>query len=90
MGVAPQTTGNELKLYGISYDLISNHGVSIKSIINPDKSKDGVDSSCQKVDFCGVPFNIGSENNTPVDARIAWSQVQGESHFFITFFKQNI
>lgn len=81
MGVTPQTTGNGSELYGISYDLMPDHGVPIKSIINPGKSKDGVDFFCHEVDFRGVPFNIGSENNTPVDARIACWQFQGKNNF---------
>jgi len=78
MGVTPQTVGNSLKPYGMIYDLIKNHRVGVKLIINPSKAKDGIDFSHNGIDYRGGPFVIDAGYRTAaVNARIAYWQSQG-------------
>jgi len=78
MGVTPQTIGNGLKPYGMLYDLIKNHRVSVLWSINPSKSKDGVDFSHNGIAYKGGPFIILADFITPeVNARINYWQSQG-------------
>lgn len=78
MGVTPQTIGNGLKPYGMLYDLIKNHKVSVLWAINPAKSKDGVDFVHNGVSYRGGPFIIPADFRTPdVNARITHWQSQG-------------
>jgi len=78
MGVTPQTAGNALKPYGMMYDLIKNHRVGVKLIINPTKAKDGIDFSHNGIDYRGGPFIIPAGFRTPaVNARITYWQSQG-------------
>ena len=58
MGVTPQTTANGLKPYGMMYDLVKNYNVPIKWVINPSKTKDGVDLAHNGVAYKGGPFII--------------------------------
>lgn len=78
MGVVPQTVGNALKPYGLVYDLIRNYGVPVKWIVNPDKTKDGVDFVYNGREFRGGPFIIPAPFRTAaVNDRIAYWQTQG-------------
>lgn len=78
MGVVPQTVGNALKPYGMIYDLIRNHGVPIKWIIEPTKGKDGIDFSHEGKDFRGGPFIISAPyRTTAVNSKIVYWQGQG-------------
>lgn len=43
MGIAPQTTSNALLPYGMLYELLKNHPLEVKWIINFQKKKDGID-----------------------------------------------
>lgn len=58
MGERPQTHNNTLKAYGLLYDLLKNHEIVIKWIINPDKEKDGIDFSCGEKDYRSGAFLI--------------------------------
>lgn len=78
MGVTPQTVGNGLKPYGLIYDLLNNYQVPIKWVINPSKTKDGIDFSHNGVDYKGSAFIIPAEYRTPaVNAAIASWEAQG-------------
>lgn len=78
MGVTPQTANNALKPYGMIYDLIKNHRVGVKWVINPSKAKDGVDFIHNGVSYRGGPFIIPADFRTPaVNARITYWQGQG-------------
>jgi Bacterial Ig domain/Disaggregatase related repeat len=78
MGVVPQTIGNGLKPYGMVYDLVKNQNVPIKWVINPLKTKDGVDFSHNGVAYKGGPFLIPAAYRTAaVNARIVYWQSLG-------------
>jgi hypothetical protein len=78
MGVVPQTIGNGLKPYGMVYDLVKNQNVPIKWVINPSKSKDGVDFSHNGIAYKGGPFIIPAAYRTAaVNARIVYWQSLG-------------
>jgi hypothetical protein len=78
MGIVPQTNGNALKPYGMVYDLVVNHKVAIKWVINPSKTKDGTDFTHAGVDYKGGPFIIEAVyRSASVNARIAYWQSQG-------------
>ncbi len=65
MGIPTQTIGNSLKPYGLVYELIKKHNVSIKWAINPNKVKDGIDFSHEGVDYRGGTFIIPVEFISP-------------------------
>ena len=74
----PNTIGNGLKPYGLIYDLLRNFNVPIKSIINPAKTKDGVDFTYNGVQYKGGTFIIpGQFRNAAVNARITYWIGQG-------------
>ncbi|WP_207492125.1 PKD domain-containing protein [Aridibaculum aurantiacum] len=78
MGVVPQTVGNGLKPYGLVYDLLKNHNVPVKWVINPSKGKDGVDFSHNGTLYAGGTFVIPAEYRTPaVNAVLASWAAQG-------------
>ena len=78
MGVIPQTYSNGVKPWGMLHDLIKNHRVQVKWIINPLKVKDGIDFSHNNIDYRGGTFIIPSKYRTAaVNARIAYWQAQG-------------
>ncbi len=78
MGVVPQTYSNGLKPWGLVYDLIKNYKVQVKWVINPAKTKDGIDFTYGGTDFKGGTFIILQKYRTAaVDARIAFWQGQG-------------
>lgn len=74
MGVVPQTIGNGLKPYGLVYTLVKKHHVPVKWVVNPSKSKDGIDFVHNGVQYRGGTFIIPFEYRTPeVNAEIsAW------------------
>jgi hypothetical protein len=78
MGVVPQTINNALKPYGLIYSLIINNAVSVKWVIDPNKSKDGVDFTYNGYSFKGGPFIIPAEfRNKVVNDTIAKWQTMG-------------
>jgi hypothetical protein len=78
MGITPQTIGNGLKPYGMIYDLLKNNGVPIKWVINPAKSKDGIDFTYNAVNYKGGTFIIPAEYRTSaVNAKITTWQASG-------------
>ena len=78
MGVIPQTIGNGLKPYGMVYDLVRNHEVPVKWVINTSKAKDGIDFSHGGTDYKGGTFIIPAEYRTAaVNARITYWQGLG-------------
>ena len=78
MGVLPQTIGNGLKPYGMIYDLAKNYNVPIKWVINPAKTRDGIDFTYNAVDYKGGTFIIPAEyRSAAVNTRIAYWQTQG-------------
>lgn len=78
MGVVPQTYANGLKPWGLVYDLIKNHRVQVKWIINPAKLKDGTDFTYNGTNFKGGTFIIPQKYRTAaVNARITYWQSQG-------------
>lgn len=58
LGITPQTRSNALKPYGLIYELLRDYPMEIKWVINPDKSKDGVDFSLEDQDFRSGSFVI--------------------------------
>ncbi len=74
----PGTIANSLKPYGLIYDLIRNYNISVKFIVNPSKSKDGVDFTYNGVQYKGGTFVIKSEYRTAaVNSRITYWTGQG-------------
>ncbi|NNE15188.1 MAG: Ig-like domain-containing protein, partial [Saprospiraceae bacterium] len=71
MGVVPQTVANGLKPYGMIFDLIKNHGISVLWIIDENKmsdkntGSDAVDFSYGGQDFKGGPFIIPAAYLSP-------------------------
>lgn len=64
MGVTPQTLNNGLKPYGLVYDLLKNHQVPVKWIINNAKLKDSADFTYAGVQYKGGPFIIPADFRT--------------------------
>lgn len=78
MGVVPQTYANGLKPWGLVYDLIKNHKVQVKWVINPAKVKDGTDFTYGGTPFKGGTFIVLQKFRTAaVNARIAYWQGLG-------------
>ncbi len=78
MGITPQTINNGLKPYGLVYDLIKNHYVPIKWVINTSKLKDSSDFTHNGIAYRGGPFIIPAAYRTAaVNARIAYWQSLG-------------
>lgn len=72
------TMNDDLRPYGLIYDLIRNHQVPIKWAINPNKSKDGIDFTHNGVNYRGGTFIVPAEFRTSaVNARITHWQGQG-------------
>lgn len=57
-GITPQTSANALKPYGLIYELLRDHPVVIKWVINPEKNKDGVDFTLEGENFRSGSFVI--------------------------------
>jgi Bacterial Ig domain/Secretion system C-terminal sorting domain len=74
----PNTIANGLKPYGLVYDLMRNHKVPVKWVINQTKLKDGADFTYNGVQYKGGTFIIPAEFRTAaVNARITSWQGQG-------------
>jgi hypothetical protein len=63
MGVTPQTINNGLKPYGLLYALLQAN-CPVHWVINPDKTKDGIDFSHAGTDYRGAPFIIEAKYRT--------------------------
>jgi uncharacterized repeat protein (TIGR01451 family) len=61
MGQPVQTLANGLKPYGLVYDLIMNHKIPVKWVIDPAKPNGGVDFTYAAKDYRGGPFVIPAE-----------------------------
>jgi hypothetical protein len=78
MGITPQNEENGLRPYGMVYDLLKNFQVPIKWVINPTKSKDGVDFTYSNVSYRGGAFVVPAEFRTAaVNSRISFWQGRG-------------
>lgn len=78
MGVLPQTYGNGVKPWGMVFDLIRNHHVQVKWVINSAKVRFGKDFTYNGVDYKGGTFIILQEyRNAAVNARISYWQSKG-------------
>jgi hypothetical protein len=78
MGITPQTIGNGLKPYGLVYDLLRNYNIPIKWVIEPSKTKDGVDFIYNGVSYKGGAFIIPAEyRSATINARITYWQSLG-------------
>src|SRR5687768_18453639 len=78
MGVTPQTIANGLKPYGLVYDLVKNHKVPVKWVINTSKAKDGIDFTHNGVNYSGGTFIVPFEYRTPeINTVISVWQAQG-------------
>lgn len=85
MGITPQTYANGLKPYGMLFDLIVNHSVPVKWVIEPSKAKDGTDFTYSSVAYKGGPFIIPSEYiNSTISSRISFWQSQGVQGAYTT------
>ncbi|MFM6924936.1 MAG: hypothetical protein ACKOU7_05490, partial [Ferruginibacter sp.] len=74
----PGTIANTIKPYGLIYDLIRNYNVPVKFIVNPSKSKDGVDFTYNGVQYKGGTFIIKAEyRSAAVNSRITFWTGQG-------------
>ncbi len=69
---------HELKPFGMVYDLLKNYNVPIFVVINPSKSKDGVDFTYNGVSYKGGTFVIDKKYiSSSVATRIAYWNTQG-------------
>jgi len=85
MGVSPQTVANGLKPYGLIWDLIVNHQVPVKWIIDPSKVKDGLDFTYNANDYKGGPFIIPSEYiDSTIQSVIAAWELKGVVGLYTT------
>lgn len=74
----PGTIANSIKPYGLIYDLVRNYNVPVKFIVNPTKTKDGVDFTYNAVQYKGGTFIIKSEyRSAAVNNRITYWVGQG-------------
>jgi hypothetical protein len=64
MGVVPQNYNNGLKPYGMIYDLLKNNSVPIYWVINPTKTKDGIDFTHNNISYSGGAFIIPAQFRT--------------------------
>lgn len=64
MGVHPQTIDNGLKPYGLVWDLLENHHVTVLWVIQEGKGKDEPDFTYDGKDFKGGPFIITASQRT--------------------------
>jgi len=76
MGVTPQTVKNALKPYGLIYELTTTHYTPVDLIINPDKSKDGIDFSHNGTNYKGGSYIVRAEF---IDATVAAAIASWES-----------
>lgn len=78
MGVTPQTVANGLKPYGLIWDLIENYRVPIKWVIEPSKTKDGIDFTHNGINYRGGTFIVPADFIDPALATVITSwQAQG-------------
>lgn len=78
MGVVPQTINNGLKPYGLVYDLLKNHKVPVRWMINSTKVKDGIDFSNNGINYRGGTFIIPVEfRNATINSVISGWESQG-------------
>jgi hypothetical protein len=78
MGAATQTINNGLKPYGMIYELIKKEKIPVYWIINPIKSKDGIDFTYNGINYRGGTFVIPQEYITAsAQAKIANWQGKG-------------
>lgn len=85
MGITPQTNGNNLRPYGVVYDLIINYRVPVIWSIEPTKAKDSADFTYNGVKYCGGTFVVPSEYITAaVAARIAYWKTIGVQGLYTT------
>jgi hypothetical protein len=70
MGKLPQTEANAIKPYGLIYELVNTYSIPIEWVINPNKTKDGIDFSHNGRDYRSGPFVIEWEFLNP-DVRAA-------------------
>ncbi len=85
MGVTPQTINNGLYPYGLLYDMIINHNVPVKWVVEPTKVKDGTDFTYNAVNYKGGTFIITSDYiNSTITSRITYWQGQGVQGVYTT------
>ena len=78
MGAVPQTFSNGLRPYGFVYELLNTYKVPVAWVVNPAKSKDGVDFTHNGVQYRGGAFIIPAEfRTTAVNNAIALWQSRG-------------
>ncbi|MGY5850327.1 OmpA family protein [Salegentibacter sp. F14] len=65
MGQRPQSHQNALKPYGLLYELLKDHEVAVKWIINPNKEKDARDFSIGEIDYRSGAFLVPVSYITP-------------------------
>lgn len=64
LGSTQQSTANGLRPYGLVYAMLKDFRVPVKWVINPSKSRDGVDFTYNNTDFKGGAFIILSQYRT--------------------------
>jgi len=74
MGVPQQNIGNGLRPYGLVYEMLATYGVPVYWVINPTKTKDGIDFTHEGINYSGSAFIIPAEFRTTTvnNAIIAW------------------
>ena len=78
MGFTPQTIANGLKPYGLVHEMVETYYIPVKWVINPAKTKDGIDFSHNSIDYRGGTFIIPAEFiDLTIASRIAYWQSQG-------------
>ncbi|MDB5119346.1 MAG: hypothetical protein JWN56_564 [Sphingobacteriales bacterium] len=83
MGITPQTIANGLRPYGLVYDMLQNFSVPVKWVINPNKTRDGIDFTYNQTPYRGGSFIVlaqyrTAEVNKAIDSWIG-SGVVGEN-----------
>ena len=74
----PGTIDDDVRPYGMMYDLMKNYSIPIKWAIAPGKPKDGVDFIHNGIAYKGGTFIIPSEyRSATINARITYWQTQG-------------
>ncbi len=78
MGASSPSVANSLKPYGLVYALLHDYYVPVNCVINPSKTKDGIDFTYNGKTYRGGSYIISSEfRSTAVDAVLTSWKSQG-------------
>lgn len=78
LGISPQTIENALKPYGLVYSLLQDFNVPVKWIINPEKTRDGIDFTHNNTSYRSGSFVVLARYRTAeVDQLIEEWKIKG-------------